>query len=150
MSIQSRIDEEIKTAMKARETEKVGFLRTLKSALKNSAIEKGSAAIELSDADAITVIRKQAKQREDSITSFEAGGRADLVGKERLELEMLQTYLPEPLTDEELAELVQSAIAQTGATSKAQMGLVMKVAQERAQGRADGKALSSAVQKALS
>ena len=96
------------------------------------------------------MIRKQVKQRQDSIESFEKGGRPELVAKEKAELEILNTYLPQSLGAEELVKLVRDAIAEVGATSKAQMGAVMKAVQGKAAGRADGKTLSQEVQKQLS
>jgi uncharacterized protein YqeY len=95
------------------------------------------------------VIRKQVKQRLDSIESFEKGGRPELAAKERKEIDYLAEYLPKPLAEEEIRQLVREAIAQAGATSKAQMGAVMKIVTEKAAGRVDGKTLSQAVQKAL-
>jgi uncharacterized protein YqeY len=95
------------------------------------------------------VIRKQVKQRMDSIESFEKGGRPELAAKERKEIDFLAAYLPKPLTEEETDQLVKEAVAEAGATSKAQMGAVMKIATEKAAGRIDGKKLSQAVQKAL-
>lgn len=128
---------------------KLGVLRMLKSALKNSAIEKGGADFKLDDADATQVIRKQVKQRQDSIESFEKGGRAELVAKEKEELALLNSYLPQAMSAEELSKAVREAIAEVGATSKAQMGAVMKAVQAKVAGRADGRTLSGEVQKQL-
>lgn len=128
---------------------KLGVLRMLKSALKYAAIEKSRAEAELADAEAAQVIRKQAKQRQDSIESFEKGGRAELAAKEKEELSILQTYLPQGMSADELAKVVRDTIAEVGATSKAQMGAVMKALQEKVAGRADGKTLSQEVQKRL-
>ena len=105
---------------------------------------------ELSDAEAVQVIRKQAKQRRDSIESFEKGGRGELADKEKEELAILNAYLPRAMSPDELAKIVREAIAELGATSKAQMGEVMKALQAKAGGRADGKTLSAEVQKQLS
>lgn len=121
----------------------------LKSALKYAAIEKSGADGELEDADSIQVIRKQAKQRQDSIESFEKGGRAELAAKETEELKILNSYLPQQLSENELSQLVRETIASLGATSKAQMGAVMKELQAKVAGRADGKTLSQEVQKQL-
>lgn len=150
MSLQQQVDADLKAAMKARETEKLAVLRMLKAALKNTAIEKGGADAVLDDAEAMAVIRKQAKQRNDSIESFEKGGRPELAAKERAELEYLQVYLPKALPAQELAALVAEAIAEAGATSKAQMGAVMKLATAKADGRVDGKTLSQEVSRQLS
>jgi hypothetical protein len=103
----------------------------------------------LADSDAIAVFRKQVKQRQDSVAGFEKGGRLELAEKERREIGILSEYLPQPLTAEEVASIVQAAIAETGASSRAQMGQVMKIVNEKAAGRADGRTLSEAVQKAL-
>ncbi len=149
MNFQERIDHDLKEAMKARQAERLGVIRMLKSALKNVAIEKGGLHFVLDDATALGVVRKEMKKRQDSIESFEKGGRPELAAKEKAEAEILAAYLPQPLSAEELAALVAACIAETGATSKAQMGAVMKLATERAAGRADGRALSTAVNAAL-
>ncbi len=125
-------------------------LRMLKSALKYAAIAKSGAETELSDADAAQVIRKQAKQRQDSIESFEKGGRADLADKEKEELSILNGYLPQGMSAGEVARIVRETIVEVGATSKAQMGAVMKALQVKVAGRVDGKTLSAEVQKQLS
>lgn len=150
MTLTEQIDHDLKEAMKARDAFKLGTLRMLKSALKYSAIEQGGASVALSDGEAIAVIRKQVKQREDAMISFEQGGRPELAEKEKLEIELLKLYLPQQLSESELQSLVKQAIAEVGATSKAQMGAVMKVAQAKAAGRADGRQLSSIVQQFLS
>lgn len=150
MSFQAQIDQDLKEAMKAREAEKLAVLRMLKSALKNTAIEKGGADAVLDDAEALAVVRKQVKQRQDSVEGFEKGGRPELAAKEKAEIEILSAYLPKQLSPEELTALVKEAIAEAGATSKTQMGAVMKIATPKAAGRADGKALSQEVQKQLS
>lgn len=149
MLIQDQIDNDIKDAMRARAAEKLSVLRLLKSALKNAAIEKGGAEAKLDDPESMAVIRKQVKQRQDSVEGFEKGGRPELAAKEKAEMEMLNTYLPKAMSESDLDALVADSIAETGATSKAQMGAVMKVATAKAAGRVDGKTLSQAVQKAL-
>jgi uncharacterized protein YqeY len=150
MTLYQQIDSDLKDAMRAKDTAKVGVLRMLKSAMKYGAIEKAAADAELSEADAIQVIRKQAKQRQDSIDSFEKGGRPELVAKEKAELAILNSYLPQQMNTEELAKVVRETIASLGATSKAQIGAVMKALQAEVAGRADGKALSTEVQRQLS
>ena len=145
MDFQARIDQDLKEAMKAREAERLGVLRMLKSALKMASIEQGGAEARLDDAAALAVVRKEMKKRQDSIDGFEKGNRPDLAAKEKAEAEILQQYLPQPLSPDELQALVATVIAELGATSKAQMGQVMKAATERAAGRADGRALSAAV-----
>jgi len=135
--------------MRAKEATRLSVLRMLKAALKNAAIEKGGADAKLNDAESVQVIRKQVKQRQDSIESFEKGGRAELAAKEKEELSILQSYLPQAMSAEELSRMVRETIAEVGATSKAQMGAVMKALQAKVAGRADGKALSVEVQKQL-
>jgi uncharacterized protein len=149
MTLYQRIDSDLKDAMRAKDAVRLGVLRLLKSALKYGAIEKSGADSELNDADAAQVIRKQAKQRQDSIESFEKGGRPELAEKEKVELAILNSYLPKQMDPEELAKIVHETIAEVGATSKAQMGVVMKALQEKVAGRADGKTLSQEVQKQL-
>ncbi|MEQ1853217.1 MAG: GatB/YqeY domain-containing protein, partial [Chthoniobacteraceae bacterium] len=136
-------------AMRARAAERLGVLRMLKSALKATAIEKGIADEALDDATSLAVLRKELKKRQDSIESFDKGNRPELAAKERAEAEMLTAYLPKALSPEETEALVKAVIAEIGATSKAQMGAVMKLATERAAGRADGRALSGLVGKLL-
>ena len=150
MLIQDQIDSDIKDAMRAKAADKLSVLRLLKSALKNASIEKGGADAKLDDPEAMAVIRKQVKQRQDSVEGFEKGGRPELAAKEKAEMEMLNAFLPKAMSESDLKALVADAIAETGATSKAQMGVVMKVATQKAAGRIDGKTLSQAVQNALS
>ena len=150
MKLHERIDSDLKEAMRARDTTKLGVLRMLKSALKYAAIAKSGAEAELSDTEAAQVIRKQVKQRQDSIESFEKGGRTELAEKEREELSILNAYLPQAMSAEEVAKVVRETIAEIGATSKSQMGAVMKALQAKVAGRVDGKTLSAEVQKQLS
>jgi hypothetical protein len=149
MTFQDRIDSDLKEAMKAKEAQRLGVIRMLKSALKNAAIEKHGVSGQLDDAEAMAVVRRQVKQRQDSIEGSEKGNRPDLAQKEKEEFEILSQYLPKQLGPEDVAKLVTEAIAEAGATSKAQMGAVMKIAQGKAAGRADGKALSQEVQRQL-
>ena len=149
MTIQEEIDADLKDAMRSRNAERLSVLRMVKSALTNAAIEKRGAASGLADPEAVGVIRKQVKQRLDSIESFEKGGRPELAAKERKEIDFLAEYLPKPLGEGEIDLIVKEAIVQSGATSKAQMGAVMKIANKKAAGRVEGKKLSQAVQKAL-
>jgi uncharacterized protein YqeY len=150
MTFQERLDSDLKEAMRAKDATMLGVLRMLKSALKYTAIEKSGAEAELSDAEAAQVIRKQAKQRQDSIESFEKGGRAELAAKEKKELSILNAYLPQAMSADELSKVVRETIAEIGATSKAQMGAVMKALQAKVAGRADGKTLSQEVTRQLS
>lgn len=136
-----RLDAEIKAAMIARDTARVALLRLLKSALKYHQIEKRLDA--LSEADFLGVVQKQIKQRLDSIESYRAAGRGDLLAKEERELALLKAYLPQALTPEEMEALVRAAIAETGAASKNQIGVVMKAALAKAAGRADGRSINA-------
>jgi uncharacterized protein YqeY len=149
MALQTQVDNDIKDAMRAKDAVKLGTLRMLKSALMNAAIEKGGAGTILDDPEASAVIRKEVKKRQDSVESFEKAGRAELAEKEKVEIGILSGYLPQAMSADEIAALVREAIAEAGATSKQQMGAVMKVANAKAAGRADGKTLSAEVQKQL-
>ncbi len=149
MTFQERIDSDLKDAMKAKDAVRLGVVRMLKAALKNAAIEKYGVTGQLDDAEAAAVLRKQAKQRQDAIDGFESGNRPDLAAKEKEELAILTEYLPKQLDASEITKLVAEAIAEVGATGKAQMGAVMKIVQAKAAGRADGKALSQEVQRQL-
>jgi uncharacterized protein len=150
MTLSQRIDSDLKEAMRAKDAARLSVLRMLKSALKYGAIAKSDAEAELNDAEAAQVIRKQIKQRQDSIESFEKGGRSELAEKEREELSILNRYLPQAMSADEVANVVRETIAEIGATSKAQMGAVMKALQAKVAGRVDGKTLSAEVQKQLS
>jgi uncharacterized protein YqeY len=150
MTLSEQIDLDLKEAMRAKDTTKLSVLRMLKSALKYGAIAKSGAEAELSDPEAAQVIRKQVKQRQDSIESFEKGGRTELAEKEREELSILNTYLPQSMSTDEVAKVVRETIGEIGATSKAQMGAVIKALQAKVAGRVDGKTLSAEVQKQLS
>src|SRR5438270_7650730 len=149
MTLPERIESDLKDAMRAKDAARLGVLRMLKSALKYSAIEKAGSDGQLDDAEAAQVIRKQVKQRQDSIESFEKGGRPELAAKEKDELATLNAYLPKGLDAAELSEIVRETISELGATSRAQMGAVMKALQGKVAGRADGKTLSQEVQKQL-
>ncbi len=149
MSFQSTIDQDIKAAMLARESARLGVLRMLKTALMNAAIEKHGAGGVLDDADAMAIVRKEVKKRQDSIEAFEKGGRPEMAAAEKSELDVLQAYLPQALSGDEVAAMVQAAIAEAGATSRKQMGAVMKILSEKSAGRVDGRTLSAEVQKHL-
>lgn len=146
----ARIPEDLKTAMKAKDTVALNALRALKTALTNAAIEKGGLGTALDEPEVLAVIRKQLKQRQDSIAQFEQHGRPELAEIEKAEIAVLSKYLPTALTEQQILEIVEQAATDTGATGKADMGKVMKRAQELADGRADGKVLSAAVIKRLS
>jgi uncharacterized protein YqeY len=145
-----RVDADLKEAMRAKDATKLGVLRMLKSALKYAAIAKSGAEAELNDAETAQVVRKQVKQRQDSIESFDKAGRAELVEKEKAELSILNGYLPQPMSADEISKVVRETIAEAGATSRAQMGAVMKALQAKVAGRVDGKALSTEVSRQLS
>lgn len=149
MSLARQVDEDLKNAMRAKDSARLSVLRMLKAALKNAAIEKVGVEGELADADAVSVIRKQVKQRQDSIESFEKGGRTELAEKERSELAMLNGYLPQAMSEDELRSVVAESIRETGATSRAQMGAVMKALGAKVAGRVDGRTLSAEVQRQL-
>lgn len=149
MSFTARISEDIKTAMKAKDTVALNVVRNLKSALKYAAIEKLGAEGELGDTDALAVVRKEIKKRQDSVTSYEAANRADLADVEKAEIAVLEKYLPAAMSQAELEKLVEAVIAETGATTKKDMGNVMKILQERVAGRADSKSISTEVSKRL-
>jgi uncharacterized protein YqeY len=149
MSTTDLIQEDIKTAMKAKDSLALNALRALKSALTNAAIEKGGLGTLLEESEVLAIVRKQIKQRNDSVEQFEKADRAELAATERAEIEILNRYLPAALGEEELHAIVEKAVAETGATGKADMGKVMKRCQELAEGRADGKLLSAAVMKRL-
>ena len=157
MTLAEQIDHDLKEAMKARDAARLGTLRMVKSALKYAAIEKSGADAVIDDETAVSVLRKQIKQREDAAEGFEKGGRPDSAASERAEIIVLSAYLPAALSPEELEKIVTEAIAEVGASlgtpdvvGKAQMGAVMKASQAKAEGRADGKSLSALVQKLLS
>ncbi len=140
----------MKTAMREKNSLALTSIRMLKAAVKNAAIEKGGADAELTDPEIMAVVRKEVKKRQDAIAQYEDAGRPELAEKEKEEIDVLQAYLPTPLSADELAKAVDEAIAEVGASSKKEMGQVMKVLQEKTEGRADGKALSQAVMAKLS
>ena len=143
--LSQQITEDMKTAMREKNALALGTIRMLKSAIKNAAIEKGGASAELTDPEVIVVIRREVKKRQDSIEQYTTAGRMELVDQETAEMAILNGYLPEPLDESALAAIIDAAIAEVGATSRKEMGAVMKLVQERTEGRADGKTLSQAV-----
>jgi uncharacterized protein YqeY len=147
--ISARITEDMKTAMRAKDAVALETVRALKSAIKYAAIEKLGADADLDDADAIAVVRKEIKKRQDSVQQFESAGRQELADKEKSEIVVLEKYLPAAMSNEELIALVEAVIAELGASSKKDMGKVMKLLGERTEGRADGKTLSAEVSKRL-
>lgn len=141
-----KIQSDIKEAMRARDSLRLGCLRFLHSEMKNIAIDE---KVEITDAVALKVISRLAKQRREGIEAFKDAGRADLLQKEEAELAILESYLPRALTDEEVRAEVQAVIQEVGATSKRDMGKVMKAAMARLAGRADGKAIQNAASNLL-
>ena len=150
MTFQARIDQDIKAAMMAREAAKLGVLRMLKTSLMNAAIEKGGAGSSLEDSEALAIVRKEVKKRQDSVEAFEKGGRPEMAAAEKAEIDILNSYLPQQLSPAEVEALVKAAIAEAGATSKKDMGAVMKLVNAKSSGRVDGRTLSAEVQKHLS
>jgi uncharacterized protein YqeY len=149
MNLSSQIVEDMKTAMKAKDSAALNVIRGLKSALKYAALEKAGAEGELDDTESLQVVRREIKKRQDSVASYSQAGREDLAAIELAEIAVLEKYLPAALPAEELAALVEAVIAELGATSKKDMGAVMKALQERAAGRADNRVLSAEVAKRL-
>jgi uncharacterized protein YqeY len=149
MTFQARIDQDIKTAMMAREAAKLGVLRMLKTSLMNAAIEKGGAGSSLEDSEALAIVRKEVKKRQDSVEAFDKGGRPEMAAAEKAEIDILNSYLPQQLSPAEVEALVKAAIAEAGATSKKDMGAVMKLVNAKSAGRVDGRTLSGEVQKQL-
>ncbi len=143
--LSQQITEDMKTAMREKNAVALGAIRMLKSAIKNAAIEKGGADAELTDPEVVAVVRREVKKRQDSIEQYQSAGRAELAEQEEAEIGVLQAYLPEPLSESELTAIIDAAIAEVGATSRKEMGAVMKLVQDRTAGRADGKTLSQAV-----
>jgi uncharacterized protein YqeY len=149
--IQQQLADDMKEAMKNKDQTALGAIRGLKTAFMNVCVEKGLGPQGmLPDADAVAVVRKQIKQRQDSVESFTSGGRPELAEKETAEIRVLEKYLPAAMTPEELEAAVDAVIKELGATSKKDMGAVMKVLQDRCAGRADGKSLSQIVGRRLS
>lgn len=149
MNLFAKIDQDLKDALRARETGRLSALRMLKSSLKYAEIEGGGAGEGLADADVIVVLRKRIKQCQDAVEGFEKGGRPEQAQKEKEELALLESYLPASLPPDELSALVREVIAETGATGKAQMGAVMKAVMAKAAGRTDGKSVNQEVMKQL-
>ncbi|MBI2036201.1 GatB/YqeY domain-containing protein, partial [Candidatus Microgenomates bacterium] len=141
----SKLQEELKQSMLAKEELKTSVLRLLLSAINYYEIQKGGAGYEATDEDVLVVIGQQVKQRRDSIEQYSNAGRKDLSDKEEKELEILQSYLPEQLSNEEIKKLVIAAISETGAKGMADMGKVMSVLMPRVKGKADGSLVSKTV-----
>jgi len=143
--LKKKLQEELKQSMLARDAVKTSVLRMLLSAVNYYEIRKEGAGYSATDEDVISVIQKEVKQRKDSIEQFQKGGRQDLVDKETKELEMLQVYLPQQMSEDEIKNLVQEAINQIGAKTMADMGKVMGVLMPKIKGKADGGLVSRIV-----
>lgn len=146
MSLKVQINDDMKNAMRARETDRLGTIRLLLAAIKQREVDE---RIELDDAAVTAVVEKLIKQRRDSISQFEQAGRQDLADKEKAEVVVLQAYMPAALSDAEVSAEVQKAVAETGAAGPQDMGKVMGVLKGRLAGRADMTAVSGLVKAAL-
>lgn len=146
-SLQKRIEDDFIEAYKARDEKKSSLLRMIKSSLKNLAIEKKS---DLSDSDIEKLLLKEIKQRREAADQYREGGREDLASKETSEIPMIEVYLPQQLNEDEIRDIVKSAISETGATSKADFGKVMGQVMPKVSGKADGTVVSKIVSSLLS
>lgn len=146
MTLKERINEDMKAAMRARETARLAAIRLLMAAIKQKEVDE---RIQLDDAAVVTVIDKMLKQRRDSIAQYQAAGRQDLVDAEKFEADLLQTYMPAGLSDDEISAAVAAAVAETGAAGPGDMGKVMAVLKPRLAGRADMTEVSKRVKAAL-
>ena len=147
-ALETRLHDDLTTAIRARDEVSSATLRMALTAVKNEAVS-GTEARELSDADVVVVLGREAKKRRESATAYDDAQRPELAARERAELAVLEGYLPAQLSDEELAALVAAAVAETGADSPRQMGNVMKVLTPRVAGRADGGRVAAVVRGAL-
>ena len=147
MSLKDRITEDMKSAMRAGERERLSTIRLILAAIKQREVDE---RITLDDTQVLSVLERMLKQRRESIAQFESGGRADLVAKESAELAIVQSYLPAQLSDSEVAALIDEAIRATGAASLKDMGKVMGAVKTKAQGRTDMAALSARIKERLS
>jgi len=145
--LKKRIQDEMKAAMKAREKRRLGIIRLILAAVKQREVDE---RIELDDTQMLAVLDKMVKQRRDSIDQFGKAGRTDLVEQEAFEISVLKEYLPEAMSEEEIAVLIKEAIASTGAESLKDNGKVMGMIKPKAQGRANMGAISAAVRQQLS
>src|SRR5208283_2713288 len=142
MSLKEKITEDMKTAMRAKDAPRLGAIRLLLAAMKQREVDE---RIELSDTDVITIIEKMIKQRRDSISQFEAANRQDLADAEKFEITVLQAYMPQPMSEGEVAAAVAEAIAASGAKSPQEMGKVIALLKPKLAGRADIGKVSSLV-----
>ena len=147
MTLLDHLAQELKAAMIAKDAERLSTLRLLKSAVGYAQIERRTE--NLTEAEVVALIQKEVKKRRDAAEQYEKGGRPELASKEQQEITVLESFLPQPLALDELEQLVRAAIQETGATSKKQMGQVIKAVQARAAGRAAGKIISELVGRLL-
>ena len=147
MTLKERITEDMKSAMRAGEKDRLAVVRLILAAIKQREVDE---RITLDDAQVLAVLEKMAKQRKESIAQFESGGRADLVAKETAELTLIQSYLPAQMSDAEMEALIAEAIASTGASSIKDMGKVMGIVKTKAAGRADMAVLGARIKQKLS
>ena len=147
MTLAERVNSDITAAMKSRDQGRLSALRMLKSAIGYAQIERKND--NLSDAEVVAIVQKEVKKRHESAEQFEKGGRPELAAKEKKEITVLETFLPQPLSPEELEQLVRATIQEIGASDKKQMGQVIKATQAKAAGRADGKSISGVVSRLL-
>ncbi|MBS4215604.1 MULTISPECIES: GatB/YqeY domain-containing protein [Neobacillus] len=148
MSLLERLNNDMKQAMKNKEKDKLSVIRMIKASIQNEAIKLGVS--ELSDADELTVLSRELKQRKDSLHEFDKAGREDLVEKLRTEIAIVELYMPKQLSEEELSEIVKETIAEVGAKSKTEMGKVMAAIMPKVKGKADGSLVNKFVQQHLS
>ena len=133
-SLKDRITEDMKTAMKAKDSERLGTIRMITSAIKQREVDE---RIQLDDSQVLSVVEKMIKMRKESIAQFQSGGREDLAAKEQKEIDLLQIYMPQQLSDAEVDTLIAAAIAESGASSIKEMGKAMALLKQKAQGRTD-------------
>lgn len=146
MSLKDRITEDMKTAMRARDAERLGTIRMVQAAIKQREVDE---RIVLDDTQVLSVLEKMIKTRKESLVQFESAGRVDLATKEQSEIDQLQAYLPAPLSPDELDALIKAAIAESGATSIKEMGKAMAIVKQRAAGKADMGVVSAKLKAAL-
>ena len=146
MTLKERITEDMKSAMRASDKERLSTIRMVQAAIKQREVDE---RIVLDDTQVLAVLEKMVKQRRESISAFEQGGRADLADKEKAEIAVLSAYLPEQLSEAEVDALIRAAIAETGAASMKDMGKVMGAVKAKAAGRADMGAVSARIKAAL-
>lgn len=147
MSLKDQITEDMKTAMRAKDSERLGTIRLLQAAMKQKEVDE---RITLDDAAVVAIVDKLIKQRKDSITAFEGAGRQDLADKEKAEMAVLQAYLPERMSAEETLAAVKAIVAEIGASGPGDMGKVMGAAKQRLAGKAEMGQVSAAVKAVLS